>query len=149
MQASWRLDQRDASGPSRAPTKAARHWARGPAASLLQPPSCLPPARSCGAASAASAESPSAAAEEAHAGLHDVRRPCRCTADGWLSQPPPRGSSARLPSRLRVFFLDGHTGPANDMLAILRRLGVREEDVDGMFFGQVRTSKYYYPGSTT
>ena len=38
---------------------------------------------------------------------------------------------------LRVLFLDGHSGPMNDMLSLLRQLGVQDRLIDGFLIGQV------------
>lgn len=68
---------------------------------------------------------------------------CACTADSkapYLAAAPP-GHVPRLSTTdakaLRVFFLDGHVGPMNDMLATLHEtIGVSTENVEGMVFLQ-------------
>ena len=54
--------------------------------------------------------------------------------------PPPAALprlSARAGASLRIFFLDGHVGPMNDMLSTLHdMLGTNESGVEGMVFMQ-------------
>ncbi len=73
----------------------------------------------------------------------DQQQSCACAADSmspYLGAAPPehvQRLSDREAKALRVFFLDGHVGPMNDMLATLHEvIGVRTDNVEGMVFMQ-------------
>lgn len=90
---------------------------------LDAPPSCLPVSARCGAAADAVGSCTSAAAA------------------AYDAPAPPAESIARLSAErvrgLRIFFLDGHVGPMNDMLAFLHEaLGVNTSNVEGMVMMQ-------------
>lgn len=68
---------------------------------------------------------------------------CACTADSkapYLAAAPPEHVprlSTTDAKALRFFFLDGHVGPMNDMLATLHEtIGVSTENIEGMVFLQ-------------
>ena len=80
-----------------------------------EPPACLAASASC-----ASAACGCAAAQGYHAHA----------ASGSLADPS-------LLKQLRVFLLDGHVGPMNDMVSLLVNvLGVSPASIDGMYFLQ-------------
>ena len=87
------------------------------------PPTCLAASASCAPTSTCDC----AAAR----GFHATSQP-----DTWRSSDP------QLYSGLRVFVLDGHVGPLNDMISFLvAELGVDPRNIDGMYFLQAMTMK--------
>jgi hypothetical protein len=68
-------------------------------------------------------------------------RACTSQAAAAYHAMPPAGVLPRLDAagaaQLRVFFLDGHVGPLNDMMATLHEVvGVPAANFDAMVFGQ-------------
>lgn len=107
-----------------------QNWSLDLQKPVEQPPPCLIPSRHCGA-------------------------DCDCdssTARTIFSRELPIGATSldeQRFHRLRIFFLDGHSGPLNDMLAFLQNIGETSQEGDaqddkttsstrftGMLFGQ-------------
>lgn len=87
------------------------------------PPPCLAASASCAPTSTCDCS--------AARGFHAASVP----GDTWRSSDPKL-------SGLRVFVLDGHVGPLNDMISFLvAELGVDPRNVDGMYFLQAMTMK--------
>ena len=89
------------------------------------PPSCLPQI-SCGNA------------------------PCECSAAAFYEEPRRSAfgklatdRSKPLNRKLRVFFLDGHSGPMNDMTATLRSMGVQTENIEAMLMAQAEQKRSF------
>ena len=75
---------------------------------------------------------------------HDVK-PCRCTAERFF-RAPKRVTLPVAPGAwkgLRIFFLDGHSGPMNDMIATLLHAGVESEAIDGMLMAQAEQKRNF------
>ena len=51
---------------------------------------------------------------------------------------PPKAAKA-----LRVFFVDGHSGPMNDMVATLKSLGVQPENIEAMLLAQAEQKRSF------
>jgi hypothetical protein len=90
------------------------------------PPTCLPPV-SCGS------------------------QPCECSAEDFYRTRPAvlPGAKAlgaglgRSGKPLRVFFLEGHSGPMNDMVATLKALGVQGENIEAMLMAQAEQKRSF------
>lgn len=74
--------------------------------------------------------------------IHDPDSRCSCKFDAaapYLAPPPPAAPrlNSSAAAALRIFFLDGHVGPMNDMLATLHEvIGVPTSGIEGVVFMQ-------------
>ena len=69
-------------------------------------------------------------------------RGCACSAERFYRQPRTTRNNASLGRSLRVFFLEGHSGPMNDMIATLRgQMGATTETIDGMLLAQAEQKR--------
>ena len=72
---------------------------------------------------------------------------CQCKATKFYRAPraPPSGfDDAALLRPQRVFFLDGHSGPMNDMInTLVDSFGVRPEAIEGMLFAQAEQKRMF------
>ena len=86
-----------------------------------KPPPCLPPATCPDATS------------------------CRCEARAFhrLVDPSAPALNATDAAKLRVFFLDGHSGPLNDMFSTLLAMNVSLSNMDAMLMAQAEYSVNY------